>query len=129
MTRCVGRGCNRIPEGRSFIDRRVTRAFSPALMKPGHQGRGGPVVDVVDRPDHAPRARGEEGGDEAAPGGDAFPAGRSRAAGREHHEVARDGRGDVGRAEPPQPLREVSINMPTFDGKPADTAAVRNAWA
>src|SRR5688572_8333260 len=37
--------------------------------------------------------------------------------------------GPVGRAAPPQPLREVSINMPTFDGKPADTAAVRNACA
>ena len=32
--------------------------------------------------------------------------------------------GPVGRAAPPQPLREVSISMPMFDGKPALTAGV-----
>src|SRR5690349_5554452 len=37
--------------------------------------------------------------------------------------------GPVGRAAPPQPLREVSISMPMFDAKPADTAALRNACA
>src|SRR6187455_2276305 len=37
--------------------------------------------------------------------------------------------GPVGRADPPQPLRDVSISMPMFDGKPAETAAVRNACA
>ena len=30
--------------------------------------------------------------------------------------------GAVGRAEPPQPLREVSTTMPMLDGKPAETS-------
>ena len=33
--------------------------------------------------------------------------------------------GPVGRAAPPQPLREVSMSMPMFDGKPALTAWLR----
>src|SRR5688572_10080888 len=37
--------------------------------------------------------------------------------------------GPVGLAAPPQPLREVSMSMPMFDAKPADTAALRNACA
>src|SRR5689334_9789755 len=40
------------------------------------------------------------------------------------------GPGPVGRAEPPHPLREVSINMPMFDGKPPRlTSPLRNATA
>src|SRR6187551_1830517 len=37
--------------------------------------------------------------------------------------------GPVGRAEPPQPLREVSMSMPMFEEKPALTAWLRQAWA
>src|SRR6185436_1509979 len=37
--------------------------------------------------------------------------------------------GPVGRADPPQPLREVSMSMPMLDGKPALTAWFRNACA
>src|ERR1700712_5356090 len=37
--------------------------------------------------------------------------------------------GAVGRAEPPQPLRDVSISMPMPGSKPTETSLVRNAWA
>src|SRR5262245_56345666 len=37
--------------------------------------------------------------------------------------------GPVGRAAPPQPLRDVSISMPIFDEKPALTAWLRQACA
>src|SRR5262245_5616498 len=37
--------------------------------------------------------------------------------------------GPVGLLGPPQPLREVSISMPMPEGKPALTAALRNACA
>ena len=37
--------------------------------------------------------------------------------------------GPVGRSGPPQPLREVSISMPMFDGKPSVTSWLRNAVA
>src|SRR5688500_4455058 len=36
-------------------------------------------------------------------------------------------RGPVGRADPPQPLREVSINMPILDGIPCVINSWRNA--
>jgi hypothetical protein len=36
--------------------------------------------------------------------------------------------GPVGRAEPPQPLREVSISIPMFDGIPCVISSWRNAW-
>src|SRR3954465_11265711 len=39
------------------------------------------------------------------------------------------GPGPVGRADPPHPLRDVSISMPMSDENPAWIAAVRNAWA
>src|SRR4051794_36424178 len=35
----------------------------------------------------------------------------------------------LGRPEPPQPLREVSISMPMFASKPAEIAFCRNACA
>src|ERR1700754_3797862 len=35
----------------------------------------------------------------------------------------------VGRPEPPQPLRDVSISMPMFELNPACTSRPRKAWA